>query len=100
MKFVVRASYQDNQPTLQVLDLDSGRICLRWRPEAIQGMFDTGVIDKQEFLQPDKYGMQLLLDNLFLISCRHNPDPPQQDPCMATAGCSEWSFACHTGPRR
>ncbi|MDX1519532.1 MAG: hypothetical protein R3318_05370 [Gammaproteobacteria bacterium] len=69
MHYVVKASLNNGIPQLSVIDLATGRVRLCWRLEKIQEMFDRGEILQEEFLQPEKYGMKLLLRNLFLIAC-------------------------------
>lgn len=79
MQYVVRASFKDGKPQLSVIDLDTRRVCFRWKLEKIQEMFESEEIKQEEFSQPQKYGMNLLLKNLFLISCTRDLNHHRQD---------------------
>jgi len=79
MQYVVSASLQNGKPQLRVVDLETGRVRICWKLEKIQEMFESGEIKREEFLQPQKYGMNLLLKNLFLIACNQNLDYVEQN---------------------
>jgi len=101
MHYVVNARLVNGTPQLSVIDLQSGQIRLRWKMEKIQEMFDSGEIKRDEFLQPDKYGMNLLLKNLFLIACTH--DLEQNTPLQIKTGhkklkiSNNWNFKLNFG---
>ena len=101
MQYVVNASIENGTPQLKVIDLQSGQVRLRWKMEKIQEMFDTGEIKREEFLQPDKYGMGLLLKNLFLIACAqdlHQNCPYQNTVSHQSPGTTDdWQFIPRIG---
>ncbi|MCG8324490.1 MAG: hypothetical protein MI673_03160 [Thiotrichales bacterium] len=67
MHYIVQASMNKGVPQLCVIESGTGQVRLRWKLEQIQDMFDNNEIRQEEFLQPEKYGMNLLVKNLFLI---------------------------------
>ena len=69
MQYIVSANLKNGVPQLSVINAVTSRVCIRWKLEKIKEMFETGEIKQDEFLQPEKYGMNLLIKNLFLISC-------------------------------
>ncbi|MFK8068070.1 MAG: hypothetical protein AB8D52_07485 [Gammaproteobacteria bacterium] len=69
MKYVVDASLENGQPRLRVLDADTGVVHIEWSLTRVNQMFDEGEIDPDDFLHPERYGMGLLVKNLFLLSC-------------------------------
>ena len=104
MHYVVTASLNDGVPQLRVIDLRSGQVRLSWKMEMIQKMFENGEIKREEFLHPEKYGMNLLLKNLFLIACAHDLE---HDNC--TSGVNnrnsqrtfdDWQFSLNPGPAK
>jgi len=72
MNFVVEACYINEKPRLRILDACSRRVLLQWELHQVTDMFESGEIREEEFLQPEKYGMSLLVKNLFLIACIHD----------------------------
>ena len=69
MQYVINARLINGVPQLRVIDRTSGQVKMRWKLEQIKEMFESGEIQETEFLQPEKYGMNLLVKNLFLIAC-------------------------------
>ncbi len=72
MRYVVEARYINSQPRLRVLDADSRTVYLEWSLTKVQEMLDSGEIEQDEFLKPERYGMNLLVKNLFLLACVEN----------------------------
>lgn len=72
MKYVIDANIKNGRPRLRVLDADTGRVHMEWSLTRISRMLDEGEIDPDDFLHPERYGMNLLLKNLFLLSCMEN----------------------------
>lgn len=101
MHYVVNASLVNGIPQLSVIDLQSGQIRLRWKMEKIQEMFDSGEIKREEFLQPDKYGMNLLLKNLFLIACAQDLNQNKRLPVSTghkkLQNRDDWDFQLNFG---
>jgi hypothetical protein len=69
MRYVVEARYINNQPRLRVLDADRNTVCLEWNMQIVEAMLETGEIKRDDFLKPERYGMKLLVKNLFLLAC-------------------------------
>ena len=69
MYYLVDARYINHQPQLRVLSAETGQVILQWRLEQVTDMFHNGEIAEEDFLQPKKYGLQLLVKNLFLLAC-------------------------------
>ncbi len=97
MQYVIEARLENGEPELSVIDRLSGHVKLRWRLERIHEMFDSGEIKREEFLQPEKYGMQLLLKNLFLIACAQNLEACET---RAMSRKDDWQFNLSVGPHK
>ena len=69
MKYVVDARFENGKPRLRVLDAETGTVHLEWSLTRVNKMLDEGEIPPEDFLHPERYGMNLLLKNLFLLSC-------------------------------
>ena len=69
MQFLVDARYVNHQPRLRVLNADTGEVLLQWQLQQVREMFDNGEVPEEDFLNPQKYGMKLLVKNLFLLAC-------------------------------
>lgn len=72
MQYAVDARIENGQPRLRVLDASTGQVCMEWSLTRINEMLDQGEIEQNDFLHPERYGMNLLLKNLFLLSCIEN----------------------------
>lgn len=104
MQYIVHANFVDGKPQLCVIEQGTGRVRLRWRMEKIQEMFENGEIKPEEFLQPDKYGMKLLVKNLFLIACGESlasrPGDARNDATYSTdktTPAGDWRFTPRFG---
>lgn len=69
MQYVVEASLNKGQPRLRVIDARTGQTRLEWGLVKVNEMLESGEIKQEDFLKPERYGMNLLLKNLFLLSC-------------------------------
>lgn len=69
MRYLVEARYINHQPSLRILDAHSRHVLLQWELHQVKDLIKSGDIPEGEFLQPEKYGMKLLLKNLFLLAC-------------------------------
>lgn len=69
MRYVVDARISNGKPSLRVIDAVTGAVRLQWTLGKINRMFAENRIPEEEFLRPERYGMNLLVKNLFLISC-------------------------------
>ncbi len=69
MKFVIDAKMEKGQPRLRVLDAETGSVHMEWSLTRVNEMLEEGEIPPKDFLHPERYGMNLLLKNLFLLSC-------------------------------
>jgi|GEM_PF-3067710 len=69
MKYVVDARFENGIPRLRVLDAETGTVHLEWSLTRVNKMLEEGEIPPEDFLHPKRYGMNLLLKNLFLLSC-------------------------------
>lgn len=69
MKYVVDARFEKGKPHLRVLDANTGVVRMEWTLTRVTQMLENGEIPKDDFLHPERYGMQLLVKNLFLLSC-------------------------------
>ncbi len=69
MQYVVEASLKRGKPRLRVIDAATGQTRLEWGLVKVNEMLETGEISQEEFLRPERYGMKLLVKNLFLLSC-------------------------------
>ncbi len=69
MQYAVDAKIENGQPRLRVLDARTGQVYMEWSLTRINEMLEHGEIEQQDFLHPERYGMNLLLKNLFLLSC-------------------------------
>ncbi len=111
MKYVVDARLEKGQPRLRVLDADTGVVHMEWSLTRVSQMLDEGEIDPNDFLHPERYGMRLLLKNLFLLSCiesmannenREKVSRSDQDSerCLLTARSkdSDWYFSINVKP--
>lgn len=99
MKFIVDARLENGEPRLRLVDADTGAIKFVWSLVAINGMFDQGDIDPDDFLHPQRYGMNLLIKNLFLISCldershgHHTNHTPAADAECRRSKSPGWDF--------
>lgn len=72
MQYAVDAKIENGQPRLRVLDARTGQVYMEWSLTRINEMLDHGEIEQKDFLHPERYGMNLLLKNLFLLSCIEN----------------------------
>lgn len=72
MQYAVDAKIEKGQPRLRVLDPKTGQVYMEWSLTRINEMLDQGEIEQKDFLHPERYGMNLLLKNLFLLSCIEN----------------------------
>ncbi len=69
MKYVIDAKIEKGQPRLRVLDADTGAVHMEWSLTRVNKMLEEGEIPPKDFLHPERYGMKLLIRNLFLLSC-------------------------------
>ncbi len=69
MKYVIDAKIEKGQPRLRVLDADTGAVHMEWSLTRVNKMLEEGEIPQKDFLHPERYGMKLLIRNLFLLSC-------------------------------
>lgn len=100
MLYVVNARLVNGSPELRIINPHTGHVRMRWRMEKIEEMFESGEIRREEFLQPEKYGMKLLLKNLFLIACSESLEKPPRPSATATTDPStadHWRFSPRIG---
>lgn len=69
MKYIVDARFENGKPRLRLLDGATGEVRLEWALTRVNEMLQEGEIPREDFLHPERYGMQLLVKNLFLLSC-------------------------------
>ncbi len=69
MQYTVEARIDKGQPRLRVLDAMTGKVHMEWSLTKVTEMLEEGEIPPGDFLHPERYGMKLLLKNLFLLSC-------------------------------
>ena len=69
MQYAVDARIEKGQPRLRVLDPVTGKVHMEWSLTKVNEMLEEGEIPPNDFLHPQRYGMKLLLKNLFLLSC-------------------------------
>ncbi len=69
MRYLIEARYINHQPCLSIVDAESRRPLLQWELHQVQALIENGDIPEGQFLQPEKYGMKLLLKHLFLLAC-------------------------------
>lgn len=102
MRYVVEAKYTKGQPRLRVLDADSRTVRLEWSLVKVREMLAAGEIPEHDFLQPQRYGMNLLLKNLFLLACAEElrPQPGRDGRADRVPGKhSYWVFRFKSGPK-
>ncbi|MBI2969772.1 MAG: hypothetical protein HYY36_03435 [Gammaproteobacteria bacterium] len=100
MRYLVEARLVSGKPRLRILDADSGRACLEWSLVKVEQMFDVGQIRREDFLHPERYGMKLLVKNLFLLACIETP--PKATPAAESArlaGAEGWGLGYWIAPR-
>ena len=68
MRYQVEARYINNQPRLRVLDAATGTVFIEWNMQMLENMMEEGEFKREEFLQPERYGMKLLVKNLFWLA--------------------------------
>lgn len=95
MHYVVEASLNQGKPRLRIVDALSGKTRLEWSLVKVNEMLETGEIKQEDFLKPERYGMNLLLKNLFLLSCIE--DSSLQGSRRGQAG--EWNLSYNIGPK-
>ena len=95
MKFWVDARFVNGKPHLRVVDLDSGRVRLDWGLVKTREMLDSGQIPRDVFLKPERYGMQLLVRNLFLLACTEDKEMESRQ----VNGEAAWRFQAVVRPR-
>jgi hypothetical protein len=104
MKYVVDAKIEKGQPCLRILDAETGKVYLEWSLTRINRMFEEGEIPPDDFLHPERYGMNLLLKNLFLLSCIESFSKKNHKLCInktiqdSQHNDSEWHFGIKIGP--
>lgn len=81
MKYFVDARLENGRPHLRVLDAETGVVHMEWSLTRVNQMLEEGEIPKEDFLHPERYGMNLLLKNLFLLSCIESMDACEQQGC-------------------
>jgi hypothetical protein len=74
MQYAVDARIEKGQPRLRVLDATTGEVHMEWSLTRVNEMLEEGEIPPKDFLHPERYGMKLLLKNLFLLSCIESMD--------------------------
>ncbi len=106
MKYIVDARFENGKPRLRLLDGMTGAVRLEWALTRVDEMLREGEIPREDFLHPERYGMQLLVKNLFLLGCLESMSS-QSDQCRAVnqlhskrvqSDVSDWHFSLKAEP--